>query len=139
MYQQIPTKKLRQPFVGSRRKATKRTEPSAKHVDGSEARIRPSTVCHILNRARYTRNSLSKQEESLRTVRKYWQAKQAGNTNLTTSRSSIKAYLGTTAKPQLDDLFAEAIYTSTASFSTFETPEWTTFFKALHYKPPDRK
>jgi hypothetical protein len=70
---------------------------------------------------------------------KAWQAKQAGNTYLLYSRSSIKTYLKTTAKHQLVDLFAKAVYTSTANFSSFETPEWATFFKALNYKPPDRK
>jgi hypothetical protein len=54
---------------------------------------------------------------------KAWQAKQAGNTYLLYSRSSIKTYLKTTAKHQLVDLFAKAVYTSTANFSSFETPE----------------
>ena len=36
------------------------------------------------------------------------------------------------------DLFAHAIYTSTANFSLFDTPEWTTFFKKLNYTPPTR-
>jgi hypothetical protein len=38
-----------------------------------------------------------------------------------------------------DELFAYAVYTSTANFSLFNTPEWNAFFKKLHYKPPTRQ
>jgi hypothetical protein len=37
------------------------------------------------------------------------------------------------------ELFAMAIYTSTANFSIFETPEWKAFFKKVHFKPPIRQ
>jgi hypothetical protein len=38
-----------------------------------------------------------------------------------------------------EELFALAIYTSTCSFSTFETPEWKAFFTKLNFKAPGRK
>ena len=59
-------------------------------------------------------------------TQRVWQARQARNTDLSATpkaTSSIKTYFKTNYKPYLDDLFAQAIYTSTASFSTFETPE----------------
>ena len=31
-----------------------------------------------------------------------------------------------------------AVFTSTASFSMFDTNEWRAFFKALNYEPPKR-
>ena len=37
-----------------------------------------------------------------------------------------------------DELFSHAVYTSTANFSLFDTPEWSTFFKRLNYTPPSR-
>jgi hypothetical protein len=36
------------------------------------------------------------------------------------------------------DLFAMAVYTSTANFSLFETPEWKAFFTKIGFKPPNR-
>lgn len=38
-----------------------------------------------------------------------------------------------------DELFALAVYTSTANFSMFETPEWNNFFSRLKYTPPIRQ
>jgi hypothetical protein len=42
-------------------------------------------------------------------------------------------------KQELNSLFAMAVYTSGASFSFFETPEWVAFFKRLGYTPPSRQ
>lgn len=36
------------------------------------------------------------------------------------------------------ELFALAVFTSTANFSMFETPEWTNFFNKVNFKPPRR-
>ena len=38
-----------------------------------------------------------------------------------------------------DELFALAVYTSTANFSMFDTPEWKNFFSSLKYTPPSRQ
>jgi hypothetical protein len=46
-------------------------------------------------------------------------------------------YVAKDASPE--DLFALAIYTSTASFSTFETPEWKAFHTKLNFNAPSRK
>ncbi|KAN0111135.1 hypothetical protein V8E51_007522 [Hyaloscypha variabilis] len=37
------------------------------------------------------------------------------------------------------ELFTMVVYTSTANFSIFETPEWKAFFKKVHFKPPTRQ
>jgi hypothetical protein len=36
------------------------------------------------------------------------------------------------------DLFAYAVYTSTANFSLFDTPEWKAFFNKVNFKLPNR-
>jgi len=38
-----------------------------------------------------------------------------------------------------EQLFALAVYTSTANFSLFETPQWKAFFKRLNFTPPTRQ
>lgn len=37
-----------------------------------------------------------------------------------------------------EELFALAVYTSTANFALFDTPEWSDFFNKLGFKVPDR-
>jgi len=39
----------------------------------------------------------------------------------------------------VEELFALAIYTSTCSFSQFETPEWRAFHLKVGFKAPNRK
>ncbi|RKF61934.1 hypothetical protein GcC1_151011, partial [Golovinomyces cichoracearum] len=38
-----------------------------------------------------------------------------------------------------EELFAVAVYTSTANFSIFDTPEWSEFFASISFKPPGCK
>ena len=38
----------------------------------------------------------------------------------------------------IEELFALAVFTSTANFSLFNTPEWTDFFNKLGFKVPNR-
>jgi hypothetical protein len=42
-------------------------------------------------------------------------------------------------KARLDHKFALALYTTGKSFSTFDDPTWTDFFKELGYTPPTRQ
>jgi hypothetical protein len=51
---------------------------------------------------------------------------------------SIQDFFKATDKTT-DELFAMAVFTSTANFSMFETPEWKALFSRLHYTPPTRQ
>ena len=42
------------------------------------------------------------------------------------------------ADSNAEELFALAVFTSTANFSLFDTPEWTDFFNKLGFKVPER-
>ncbi|RDL31992.1 uncharacterized protein BP5553_09394 [Venustampulla echinocandica] len=52
---------------------------------------------------------------------------------------SIASLFNSPRKQNREQLFAKAVYTSTIAFSTFQTPEWIEFFKALDFKVPNPK
>jgi hypothetical protein len=54
------------------------------------------------------------------------------------SQSSLKKHFKS-EEMDLKELYALAIFTSTANFSQHDTPEWKQFFKRIKFEPPNRR
>ncbi|RKF75795.1 hypothetical protein GcM1_231038, partial [Golovinomyces cichoracearum] len=51
----------------------------------------------------------------------------------------VLKYYQSSENTSLEQLFTKAVYTSTANFTLFNTPERSDFFKRVNFKPPTRQ
>ncbi|RKF64390.1 hypothetical protein GcC1_132026, partial [Golovinomyces cichoracearum] len=55
------------------------------------------------------------------------------------NQESVLKYYQSSENTSLEQPFAKAVYTSTANFALFDTPERSDFFKRVNFKPPTRQ
>ncbi|RDL32500.1 uncharacterized protein BP5553_08956 [Venustampulla echinocandica] len=79
------------------------------------------------------------QETGKQTPSFHARAKLDRETRNRTATVSIASLFNSPRKQNREQLFAKAVYTSTVAFSTFHSPEWTEFFRALDFQVPNPK